>query len=192
MFLLSVKRLLFSLFFCILIIGCVNNKSAIQINENQTTYSNKINNLSNLYNEVLKLMENTLFQIEDEYFVFDSYGFSIHPINGNIIFRNYTFINSIFNSKIFSISNGKIVDAGYDFDLGLYVKVNYDELEIIYGNLYKIEINVNDTVSIGDIIGYGGMHFGMFGNGITIRIKYRDYYLNPYVLLNYDNNRSYR
>jgi len=192
MFLLSVKRLLFSLFFCILIIGCVNNKSAIQINENQTTYSNKINNLSNLYNEVLKLMENTLFQIEDEYFVFDSYGFSIHPINGNIIFRNYTFINSIFNSKIFSISNGKIVDAGYDFDFGLYVKVNYDELEIIYGNLYKIEINVNDTVSIGDIIGYGGMHFGMFGNGITIRIKYRDYYLNPYVLLNYDNNRSYR
>jgi hypothetical protein len=53
-------------------------------------------------------------------------------------------------------------------------------------------VNVGDIISIGDIIGHGGAG-GMgtsFCSGIRIRINYKGNYLNPLLLLNYDNKQK--
>ena len=163
--------------------------SIISCSSNRINFEYNIDNLIKIYNEAKNKLENTLFQMEDQYYVINTYGFEKHPIRGDIIFRDYIFINLKYNSKIFSISDGEIIETGYNHFWGIYIKIKYNDLEIIYGNLLKIEINIGDIVSMGDIIGYGGVNT-VFGDGITLRIKYNNYFLNPIIIMNFDNIRE--
>jgi murein DD-endopeptidase MepM/ murein hydrolase activator NlpD len=166
----------------IFIIGCDSNKS-IPIG--------MMDNLRDLHNEAKILLEKTLFQMEDEYFVRDVYGLNESPFTGNIYFCSYIHIDTEYNCKIFSISDGEVIEIGFNDFMGRFIKIKYNDIEIEYGLFFNFQVNVGDIVSIGDIIGYGGVG-GMgtsFGTGIRIRINYKGNYLNPSLLLNYDNKR---
>jgi len=173
----------------ILLINIILIISISSCSSNRINFEYNIDNLIKIYNEAKNELENTLFQMEDHYYVINTYGFVKHPIRGDIIFRDYIFINSKYNSKIFSISNGEVIETGFNHVWDYYIKIKYNDLEIIYGNLLKIEINIGDIVSMGNIIGYGGMNT-VFGDGITLRIKYNNNFLNPIIIMNFDNNRK--
>ena len=143
------------------------------------------------YNEAKKILYDKTFFLEEEYYVVDFFGFQRDPFTDEITFVDYLFISTRNTTKILSFTDGEIVDIGYNLEMGNYVKIAYNEFEIEYGNLINIEINIGEKLSRGKLIGYCRIDNGRAGStsGIRLRIKYKNVFLNPNLILNFDDNR---
>jgi len=146
------------------------------------------NNMDELYMEAGELLADTIFIMDDEYSVFNIFGFYNNPFNNEIDFCDYIFINSNYNCSVYSITDGEVVEIGYDNEMNNYIKIKYNDFIIEYGNLINIIVNIGDSIIMGQIIGNGGLLSEPYGNGIKIRIQYKSVTINPNNILNYDEN----
>jgi murein DD-endopeptidase MepM/ murein hydrolase activator NlpD len=146
--------------------------------------------LLKLYNEAKEILDDKVFCIDDEHTVIDRFGFYIDPFINEIHFCEYIFVRTQNNTKLFSITAGEVIDAGYSIEMGNYIIIMYDDFEITYGNLSIIGVNIGDTIFMGQIIGYGGGYQGRAGSfyGIKIKIRYKNTLLNPNLILNYNDS----
>jgi murein DD-endopeptidase MepM/ murein hydrolase activator NlpD len=145
-------------------------------------------NVDHLYDDAKRILINTIFTMENKYYVFNTFGFMKDPFTGNDIFLDFVFINAKYNCIVSSVTDGEVLEIGFDNIMGNYIKIQYNDFEFEYGNLINVEVNIGDKILAKQIIGHGGRLFEPFGNGIKIRIKYKNILLDPNILLNYDEN----
>jgi murein DD-endopeptidase MepM/ murein hydrolase activator NlpD len=146
--------------------------------------------LLKLYNEAKEILSDKTFILNNHYSIINNFGFFKNPFYDEIYFCESIFISTQSNSEIFSITDGEIIETGFAEGTGNFVKIIYNDFEIIYGCLSFFEKNVGDKILRGQVIGYAGRHTGHLGSGIVIKIKYKNVFLNPYFILNYDNNQD--
>ena len=100
-----------------------------------------------------------------------------------IEFNNYSVINCNLNEYIYSMIDGTVEKIGYD--IGQLIIIKNDDLEIHYILVNPININEGDYIKKGQLIGkIGPSYRDPYGPAILIRIKYKDIYFDPYLLLN--------
>lgn len=88
------------------------------------------------------------------------YEWRIHPITGVRHFHNGLDIGGTgYNSPIYSANNGTVITKTYAWDFGNYIVIDHNNgYYTLYGHMSKFAsgINVGDTVSRGQVIGYVG------------------------------------
>jgi murein DD-endopeptidase MepM/ murein hydrolase activator NlpD len=172
-------RLIFSVLFISLYIF---NLYSLENNEIITEYLN-------FYNEAKEKLSSTTFIMENEYLAIDHFGFHRNPFNDRVYFIEYTVINMPLDSKVFSITDGIVSEIGWNIIMGNYIKILYDNFEIIYGHLYDFQIENGSEVFAGQFIGYCGRHQDIYGNIMKLSMKYKNIQLDPNLILNFDDNR---
>lgn len=102
----------------------------------------------------------TVFNITEEKEEF------IPPVEGNIYKpygQVYTGENKIFNkgvdiiptgdNTIYSIGNGVVLEIEDKKNLGYYITIKYDELQVVYGHLVEFYVSQGDTITKGQKVG---------------------------------------
>lgn len=111
--------------------------------------------------------------------VTDTYGYRIHPITGNYSMHNGVDLASYQGTSVYAAKSGTVTTADYSYALGNYVVINHgDGYSTMYAHMTHFTVNVGDTVSQGDVIGYVGstgvystgphLHFTIYYDGGTV------------------------
>jgi murein DD-endopeptidase MepM/ murein hydrolase activator NlpD len=140
------------------------------------------------YNEVYEIIQNN-FNVpiisEYKYMLNDNYrgfGYKINPFTGEIRYSTFGIICCQNNDKVFSMTNGIVKDIGFDSE-GQFVIIEYDDFEIEYKLVESIDINIGSIVEKGQLIGRIHSPYYSFGPALFVRIKYKNIYLDPNILL---------
>jgi murein DD-endopeptidase MepM/ murein hydrolase activator NlpD len=107
------------------------------------------------------------------------FGYRLSPITGRITFHPGIDISGVWNAKIISTADGKVVSVQYNHpDLGHMIKVLHaGGFETVYGHLSKIFVRSGNTVHRGQIIGIMGdtgkstgshLHYEVHRNGMAV------------------------
>jgi hypothetical protein len=184
------ENLIFMFLYSILILfSCQTYKIGNDSEDNLYKYFEYRNNLINIYNNTRDILSIYEFTMENAYFLFNSYGFQSNIFTGEYYFVDIMYVGMEYGSKIFSITDGEVIDIDYNSEMGNYIKIKNGDIIIEYGNLLNIEIRINDKIANNQYIGNSGILSEPYGNVLKLRIKYKDIPLNPILLLNYDNNK---
>jgi murein DD-endopeptidase MepM/ murein hydrolase activator NlpD len=155
-------------------------------------YTNFQNRYLELLNEGIEVFSNNSYTMDNEYYVIDSFGFGQNPFTGYPWFCDYiTILVYSTGENVYSISEGEVIEIGWDQEFRNYIKIKYSDFEIEYGNLMNIKIEIGDKINIGQLIGEIGPSFGSRGVGIHLRIKYKNIPLDPYLLIKFDRKRRH-
>jgi murein DD-endopeptidase MepM/ murein hydrolase activator NlpD len=157
-------------------------------------YYENIENLLELYSNAKKeFNSNNNYRMDVKYSIPFNFGFRKNPFTGQIHFYDHiTILVFLSDVKVFSITEGKVIEIGYKWEYGSYIKIKYKNFEIDYGNIIDIKVEVGDIINKNQIIGFVGSCLGTIGPGIHLRIKYKDIPLNPEIILIFDDNRVVR
>jgi len=105
-------------------------------------------------------LSNWTWPSESGYTITDDYGWRIHPITGVRTFHYAMDIAGTgYNSNIYAINNGTIVEAGWRDDFGYHVIIDHNNGYLsLYGHMNKFAATtaVGATVARGQVIGYVG------------------------------------
>lgn len=182
------KKVLIHIFcFAIIVFSCKSNR---YIENDLNNYLEYRNNLTNIYNSVKDFLSIYQFISENEYYIFDTYGFQKNIFTDEYYFVDFIYIGVKFGNKIFSITDGEIIDIGYN-EIGNYIKIKIENIIIEYGNLIDTDVKIGDKIKNKQYIGSSGRLIEPYGNVLILRIKYKSIPLNPVLMLNYDNNMRY-
>ena len=153
-------------------------------------YSKVIIELLELYNDAKELIGDNLFRMDSEYHIPFNFGFRKNPFNGN--FQYFDFITILVSSNnVYSITDGEVVEIGYNQSFGNYLTIRYNDIYIDYGNLRLFNVQAGDIIDKGQILGEVSSRFGSIGVILNLRIVFRNIPLNPELLINFDENREY-
>jgi hypothetical protein len=125
------------------------------------------------------------FLNKDIKFIHDSYwgfGFKRDIFTNDIRFSNFGVILCNVDEHIYSMDDGIVVEIGYDED-GFFVLIKYDEIYVYYYRVDDVNIKEGDTIEKGKLIGKIKRSYQSIGPLLILKIKYKDYYFNPYFLL---------
>jgi murein DD-endopeptidase MepM/ murein hydrolase activator NlpD len=105
-----------------------------------------------------------------------NYGYRIHPVTGNPSFHSGIDLKA-HNDTVFAIANGIVTAASYQPYLGIYIRVEHNGLQSLYGHLSQIFVAFTEEVAAGQPIGITGstgrvtgehLHFGVYFKGKPI------------------------
>lgn len=84
------------------------------------------------------------------------------------------------NAVVVSAARGLVTEAGWDTDLGRYVRVNHDfGLETVYGHLARSTVRVGDQVGKGDALGIVGNTGRSLGPHLHFEIIFKGKAVDP-------------
>ncbi|MCB1189338.1 MAG: M23 family metallopeptidase [Leptospiraceae bacterium] len=173
----------------------------IQTNINSETYTIKgdIYNLklvSELTNEVIKLMKNKSNIIENtpslwptKGYILFPYGNYLSPITGKEETNNGIDIGTFPGTEVIATAPGTVLEIGYTEVTGNFIKIKHKySWKTIYSNLDRIQVEKGKEVSRGDIIGYVGKSSlsSIFYLHYEVHVGTKP--LNPYSFLNQIQN----
>jgi len=112
-------------------------------------------------------------------YITSGFGNRIHPIT-----RHFTFHSGIDlrarHDTVFAIIAGRTT-TGFDHRLGVFFKIENENLQIIYGHLSQALIA--GSVQAGDAIGVTGSTGQVTGEHLHLSIKYKKQYVDPIAFL---------
>jgi murein DD-endopeptidase MepM/ murein hydrolase activator NlpD len=156
-------------------------------------YYENIENLLELYSDAKKEFNpNNNYRMDVEYSIPFNFGFRKNLFTGQIYFCDHiTILIFLSDVKVFSISEGEVIEIGSNWEYGNYIKIKYKKFEIDYGNIIDIKVEVGDIINENQIVGFVGSCLGTIGQGIHLRIKYKGIPLDPEIILLFDDNRLF-
>ena len=108
------------------------------------------------------------------------YGWRIHPVYGDWRFHNGVDLSAGFDTPIVATRSGKVVVAQYSSSAGYYVTIDHgDGYQSKYLHMTHYIVNVGDTVTAGQVIGYVGSTGTSTGPHLHFTITYGGEYVNP-------------
>ena len=82
--------------------------------------------------------------------------------------------------EIYAVSDGTIVDTGFESTCGNYVVIAVDEQTTVkYGYLQSVAVSVGDRVCKKDVIGYMGKSGMATGVNLFLAVNVNGQYINP-------------
>jgi hypothetical protein len=150
-----------------------------QENDNYLLLLNELNNLVN-NNFVSPFKNNNVEFINNNYWGF---GYKKHIFTGQIRFNNFGVILCNINEEIYSMTDGIIIKIGYNENSDRIIVIKYGEIEIYYLLVQAININEGDIIKRGQLIGKITSPYYSRGPTLELKIKYKEEYFDPYLLL---------
>lgn len=96
-------------------------------------------------------------------------------------------IATALNSDVRSVADGEVVAAGYDDIGGNYIKILHENGFVsYYGHLSRIDVEIGEEVSVGQIIGLSGESGKVTGPHLHFGLYYENVPVDPDVYLNFE------
>lgn len=123
---------------------------------------------------------NAKHPLANKYAVTSPYGSRVHPVTGKSSqFHHALDLKAAENTKVLSAFNGKVLEAGTDWGLGNFVRVDHgDGIVSIYGHMNSVSVVTGQDVKQYDVIGLSGntgalttgphLHFGLYINSNSV------------------------
>ena len=94
---------------------------------------------------------------KDVYRISDLYGWRLHPISRKSILHYGIDFSAYTGTNIYATANGTVTETGWISGYGNQITINHGNgYETKYAHLSKINVNINDTIRYGEIIGHSG------------------------------------
>jgi murein DD-endopeptidase MepM/ murein hydrolase activator NlpD len=106
------------------------------------------------------------------------YGYRIHPLTGKYAMHAGIDLKAR-HDTVYAILNGLVRSTGYDYRLGINIRLAHGAVESIYGHLSQIFVIPADSVTAGEPIGITGATGHVTGEHLHFSICYRHQYINP-------------
>ena len=87
-------------------------------------------------------------------------------------------------TKIVSATDGKVIYKSSKGDFGKHIKIQINDVIIVYAHCNKIYVNEGDTIKQGQEIAEVGATGNTTGPHLHFEIKYQDRYVNPQLIVN--------
>ena len=137
-----------------------------------------------LYNEIYN--QNIFCSPVDGVVVFNDnyhygFGYKLSINDDEIYFSDSSIILGNENQDIYSICDGEIIHIEILYSSCVFLVIKNNDYEIEY-----IGINIDEKLKIGDNVEKGqllGKLYFLVGRHLILRIKYKNYYFDPYLLL---------
>jgi murein DD-endopeptidase MepM/ murein hydrolase activator NlpD len=107
-----------------------------------------------------------------------NYGYRSDPFSGERKFHRGIDLKTN-RSRVLAMLHGKVIAAGYDPQLGNFVKVRHGNYEAVYGHLSQIWISNEENVLPGSELGISGSTGKATGDHLHLTIKKGKEYINP-------------
>lgn len=82
-------------------------------------------------------------------------------------------------TQILAALDGKVIEAANDTYYGKYLKIQKDDITIIYAHCSKLLVNEGDNIKRGSLIALVGNTGNSTGPHVHLEIKYKDRLVNP-------------
>lgn len=121
------------------------------------------------------------------------YGYRIHPVTGKQSFHAGIDLRA-HNDTVFAIAGGVVITAGYNSFLGIYISLDHNGLQSIYGHLSQIWVFPGEDVVSGQAIAISGATGRVTGGHLHFSVLYQGKPIDPlkflYHLLKYNQNHE--
>ncbi len=107
------------------------------------------------------------------------YGSRVHPVTGEEIKHNGIDINAKIGEDIVAAIDGKVTKAGWDAGNGMTVVISEGNVEILYAHLSKINVEVGDVVTAGQVVAKSGNTGKSTGPHLHFEVKVDGVYVDP-------------
>lgn len=87
------------------------------------------------------------------------------------------------SSEVYAMLHGKVLQTGFDPNLGRFIKIRHGQYLAIYGHLHSIFVSPGDTVKPGMLIGITGSSGRSTGDHLHLSIKKGDQAIHPLLFL---------
>lgn len=109
------------------------------------------------------------------------FGYRIHPITGAIQKHQGLDLKAYKRQSVYAAADGEIMEIGYNKFLGNYLKIKHLLGFIsVYGHLSAFNVNEDNQVYQGQIIGYCGDTGRTTGVHLHYAILWKNHFQNPY------------
>jgi len=117
------------------------------------------------------------------------YGYRVHPVTGKYAFHAGVDLRAHLDT-VYAIADGIVTAAGYQSFLGLYIRLDQQGLESVYGHLSRIGVMPGDTVISGQAIAISGSTGRVTGEHLHFSVLLQGKPIDPikflYHLLKYN------
>lgn len=119
------------------------------------------------------------------------YGYRIHPVTGKPAFHAGVDLRA-HHDTVYAIADGMVAATGYQTFLGLYIRLDHNGIQTVYGHLSRIFITTGDTVYSGEAIAISGSTGRVTGGHLHFSVLFQNNPVDPvkflYHLLKYNNH----
>lgn len=107
-----------------------------------------------------------------------TYGYREHPLKSKVIFHPGVDLYAR-RDTVFAVMAGTVRYLGYNSSLGLFVKLDHDLLQTVYGHLSQVFVRQSDALAVGTPIGITGSTGQVTGEHLHFEVRYRGQPTNP-------------
>lgn len=177
-----------------------NNENIGGAEELSTIEQQNVENTIDIENEEIKEEQEVqeLSQTEkDANYIKSSINF-IKPVNGTIssmfglrnpttstVPKNHTGtdIAAVTGTKIISATDGTVISASSKGDYGNHLKIQINDVIIVYAHCNKLYVNEGDVIKQGQEIAEVGVTGNTTGPHLHFEVRYQDRYVDPQLIL---------
>lgn len=107
-----------------------------------------------------------------------SYGYRTHPVTGKYTFHAGVDLRAK-HDTVYAIMDGSVNDVGYNDFLGIYIRLDHEDFQSLYGHLSRVFVAPGEPIEAGDPIGISGSSGRVTGEHLHFSIRYREQYIDP-------------
>jgi murein DD-endopeptidase MepM/ murein hydrolase activator NlpD len=107
-----------------------------------------------------------------------SYGYRTHPVTGKYAFHAGVDLRSK-QDTVYAVMNGTVSTVNYSNFLGIYIRLDHDQFQSVYGHLSQVFVVPGDTIEAGQPIGITGATGRVTGEHLHFSIRYQQHEIDP-------------
>jgi murein DD-endopeptidase MepM/ murein hydrolase activator NlpD len=106
------------------------------------------------------------------------FGYRLHPLSGKYSCHEGVDLRAR-SDTVYAVLNGKVIMAGYDDRLGIFIRLDHRAFQSSYGHLSSVFVIKDDSVYSGQALGITGATGRVTGEHLHFSIHCSRGYLNP-------------
>jgi murein DD-endopeptidase MepM/ murein hydrolase activator NlpD len=152
-------------------------------------FSQRNDNYLALLNEASIYIENNFISPFDHnriifYNEYWGFGYRRCPFTNEINYFYTAAFGCNIDDNIYSMTDGIITKIGYDTEINnIVIIIKHDDFEIHYFSVRGINLEEDETVKKGQLIGRISSPYYSIGPALILKIKYKEEYFDPHFLL---------
>jgi len=107
-----------------------------------------------------------------------SYGNRIHPVTGKYAFHEGIDLRAK-QDTVYAVMDGNVNTVNYNGFLGIYIRLDHDQFQFVYGHLSQVFVASGETLHAGDPIGVTGATGRVTGEHLHFSIRCQQHYIDP-------------
>ena len=158
--------------------------------ETQSRMDSLCNHVDSLYEDIHTLHQYLdslpLGSPLDTLIISSNYGWRKSPIHRSWRMHSGTDFYAAWSDTVYSTGHGKVIRSGWNFGYGRQIKILHcSGYESSYAHLYKLFVNVGDSVRLGDPIARAGNSGAVTGPHLHYEISRWGKKIDPMEILSY-------